>query len=242
MIVPIVHLRDDTSDLIMDMIRVVDLYRVAPPGGFVRILAARMGLGGWGGMLHGSVNVLRDTRGRLVVSTGLPHDSTTIVLDEGMPNWDPASERPTLDQIRELLVTISQGRMRRDDDPIEILAKDLAVQMSLSPPVRRGTPSSGMLSAPRVVVEAPGRREGSARVAWVGPIGLDVDEGYRPSPGLARRISTLPTEIAVSCVKKAMTCSMRTHNALISRRDTIDTLRAMAHTTLAPDEFLEKRS
>lgn len=237
MIAPLVHLREDTRALIGSMIELVDLYRRASPGEYVRIVTSETG---WSGMIQGSVRVLKDRRGGTVVSAGSAHDPITIALDDGSLAWEPSSERPTLDQVRDVLVAMLGGRMRRDDDPIEILTNDLAVQMSLDAPSRSRGFQSGMMSVPRVIVEAPGRHAGSARVAWLGPIGLDEDAGYRPSPALARRLSSLPTELAVSHVKKAITCAMRTHNALIRSRDTVDTLRAMAGTSLAEDEFLER--
>ncbi len=237
MIAPLVHLREDTRALIGSMIELVDLYRRASPGEYVRIVTSETG---WGGMIQGSVRVLKDRRGGTVVSAGSAHDPITIALDDGSLTWDPSNERPTLDQLRDVLVAMLGGRMRHDDDPIEILANDLAIRMSLDDLLRNRGFQSGIMGTPRVIVEAPGKHAGKARIAWMGPIGMDEDAGYLPSPALARRLSSLPTELAVSHVKKAITCAMRTHNSFIRRRDTIDTLRAMAGTSLAESEFLER--
>ena len=238
MIAPIVHLREGTLELIEEMIGQVDLYLNAHASRIARILTKDTG---WGGLGEGSVRVTRTSLGAPCISCGRPHDNLSLVLDEGLLTWNPRTERPTLEGIRELLVTIGMGRMRDDSDPIEILTRDLAVLTSQKPPERPRGMGPVMGGPPFVIVEAPGARAGSARIAWIGTMGQEENAGYRPSAGLQRRLDLLPTEMGVTHVRRSITCGTRRHHAAIETRDPIDTLRAMATTSLTGDQFMEHR-
>ncbi|RYD18661.1 MAG: hypothetical protein EOP88_21800 [Verrucomicrobiaceae bacterium] len=104
MIAPIIHLREGTLELIEEMIGQVDLYLNAHASRIARILTKDTG---WGGLGEGSVRVTRTSLGAPCISCGRPHDNLSLVLDEGLLTWNPRTERPTLEGIRELLVTIA---------------------------------------------------------------------------------------------------------------------------------------
>lgn len=235
---PIIHQRDKCLPLLTTMIEIVDEYLDAPSD---RIVTTRTATTGWGALPRGSVDVRPNGRGAITISTGTRQECPSLVVDERLAPWTGTDERPTLEEVRELLCMLAEGRMSREDDDIEILCRDLALLAGTDPP-RKPQGTSGLSSArPMLKVRAPDDRNGDAWILWLGPVGGARDESYVPSEALLKRIAALPTEFSLTSVRTALTCSLRTAHHDVTPTDALATLRAMSGSSLRAGEAMERR-